>query len=176
MVHFPQGYRLEGLERGQARSAFTSGHALVDRWLKEQALQSQEKRLSSTRILLDSRDAIAGYFTLSTGQVDFGELPPEVAKKLPKRALPIALVAWLGVATRLQGQGFGTMLLAQALNDCFEAGKTFPFIAVVLDCVDEPAKQFYSRWDFRELPGRPMRLFLSASELAVIAGSPDRSA
>lgn len=81
------------------------------------------------------------------------------------------MLAWLGVAEAHQGRGLGTTLVAQALNDCFIAGATFPFIAVVLDCVDEPAKQFYSQWDFRELPGRPMRLFLSAGELKALVGS-----
>ena len=151
-----------------------SGQSSVDRWLKEQALQSQEKRLSSTRVLLDAEDHVAGYFTLATGQVDFGELPPEMAKKLPKRALPVAVLAWLGVAQSSQGRGLGTVLLAQALNDCFAAGETFPFVAVLLDCVDAPAKQFYLRWDFRELPGRPMRLFLSARELKAMVGDRTR--
>lgn len=171
MVQVPPGYRFEGLERRHARDAFSSGQAAVDRWLKEQALQSQEKQLTSTRVLLDSEGAIAGYFSLATSQVDFVDLPSEISRKLPKRALPVAVLAWLGVAKRLQGQGLGQLLLAQSLNDCFLAGKTFPFIAVVLDCVDEAAKQFYLRWDFRELPGRPMRLFLSSRELkAMVEG------
>lgn len=170
MVQFPQGYRLEALERRHARENFRSGQPQVDRWLREQALQSQLKRLSSTRVLIGPDSEIGGYYTLATGQVDFGELPPELAKKLPKRGLPVAVLAWLGVAEGLHGHRLGTMLLAQSLDDCFEAGETFPFVAVVLDCVDEPAKAFYSRWDSRELPGRPMRLFLSAAELKAMVG------
>ena len=171
MVRFPEGFQLEVLGPHHPRADFESGQPRVDDWLKKQALQSQEKRLSSTRVLLSPRHEIAGYFTLASGQVDFGALPAELAKKLPKRALPIAVLAWLGVAEAHQGRGLGTKLVAQALNDCFVAGGTFPFIAVVLDCVDEPAKQFYSQWDFRELPGRPMRLFLSAGELKALVGS-----
>ena len=170
MVRFPPGYRLEALTAEHSRASFTSGQEQVDRWLREQSLQSQAKRLSSTRVLLEPSGELAGFFTLATGQVDFGDLPPLLAKRLPKRALPVAILAWLGVAERLQGRGLGAMLLAQALNDCFVAGKTFPFIAVLLDCVDEPTKQFYERWNFRELPGRPMRLFLSASELKAMVG------
>jgi hypothetical protein len=51
------------------------------------------------------------------------------------------------------------------LTECHHASTAFPFVAVVLDCVDEAAKKFYERWDFREVPGRPMRLFLSADSL-----------
>jgi hypothetical protein len=38
-------------------------------------------------------------------------------------------------------------------------------VAIILDCIDEAAKAFYQRWDFRELPGRPMLLFLPFSSL-----------
>jgi hypothetical protein len=60
------------------------------------------------------------------------------------------------------------LLLAQALRDCWQAGKTFPFVAVILDCINESAKGFYQHWDFAELPGHPYRLFLSAKRLEAI--------
>ena len=56
-------------------------------------------------------------------------------------------------------------MLAAALRDCHEASETFAFIAVILDCVDEAAKRFYQHFDFEELPGYPMRLFLSFKQL-----------
>jgi hypothetical protein len=47
-------------------------------------------------------------------------------------------------------------------------------VAVILDCLDENAKAFYLRWDFREVPGRPLRLFLSSQSLeALMAGGGD---
>jgi hypothetical protein len=47
-------------------------------------------------------------------------------------------------------------------------GKTFAFIAVILDCLDDRAKSFYQQWDFEELPGHPHRLFLSSRRLDVM--------
>ena len=164
-VAFPQGFWLEPLRRQHPRQAFHCGQEKVDDWLATKALQHQEKHLSVTKVLLDEVGAIAGYYTLATGQVDFRDLPAEVAKCLPRRLLPIAVLAWLGVAQERHGQGLGGRLLAQALRDCHEAGKTFAFIAVVLDCLDDNAKAFYQRWDFEELPGQPYRLFLSAKRL-----------
>jgi hypothetical protein len=38
-------------------------------------------------------------------------------------------------------------------------------VAVVLDCLNDPAKTFYERWNFRQLPGHPYRLFVSAKQL-----------
>jgi GNAT superfamily N-acetyltransferase len=171
-VRFPNGCRLERLIRGHARKAFASGQAGVDDWLATQALQNQDKHLSATKVLSDGDGAIVGYYTLAIGQVDFGDLPQEAAKKLPRRMLPVAVIAWLGVAADRQGQGSGRSLLAQALRDCYEAGQTFAFIAVILDCIDDSSKSFYRHFDFSELPGYPYRLFLTAAQLeAMMTGS-----
>jgi ribosomal protein S18 acetylase RimI-like enzyme len=164
-VRFPEGFRLEALRRDHPRKRFRSGQPEVDEWLAARALQHQDKHLSASRVLLDGPGAIAGYFTLATGQVDFSELPDEIVRRLPRRQLPVAVLAWLGVDRAFQGRGLGRLLLAQALRDCHEAGRTFAFVAVILDCVDDAAKAFYRRYDFREVPGHPYRLFLSAQQL-----------
>lgn len=171
-VRFPDGYRLERLRSDHPRKAFRCGEAPVDDWLARNALQNQEKHLSVTKALLDPAGAIAGYYTLASGQVDFGDLPAELAMRLPRRLLPVAVLAWLGGNTSHQGYGLGHLLLAQALRDCHEAGQTFAFIAVVLDCLNDAAKAFYQRWDFQELPGHPYRLFLSAKHLEAMIQGP----
>jgi len=164
-VQFPAGYRLERLDKIHHRKAFASGQDQVDNWLKTNALQHQEKHLSATRVLLNESGVIVGYYTLATGQIDFGDLPTEVAKKLPRRMLPAAILAWLGVAENCHGQGLGRRLLAQALGDYYNAGQTFAFVAVILDCIDDNAKAFYQHFDFNQLPGYPYRLFLTAAQL-----------
>lgn len=165
---FPEGFRLETLNRAHRRRTFRCNEAAVDEWLRTRALQHQKKHLSVTRVLVDADGGIAGYYTLATGQVDFHDLPAEIARKLPHRALPVAVLAWLGVSSDHQGHGLGQRLLSQALRDCYEAGKTFAFVAVILDCINDSAKAFYRKWDFEELPGHPYRLFLSAQKLAAM--------
>ncbi|HWC89044.1 MAG TPA: GNAT family N-acetyltransferase, partial [Pirellulales bacterium] len=144
-VRVPNGLRLEQLRREHPRRRFECGETAVDAWLATKALQHQTKHLSVTKVLLDATSAIAGYYTLGTGQVDFNDLPIELSRHLPRRVLPIAVLAWLGVAKPRQGQGVGRLLLAQALRDCWEAGHTFPFVAVILDCINASAKTFYRR-------------------------------
>lgn len=169
---FPAGFRLERLSKSHPRKAFKSGQDLVDDWLATKALQNQEKHLSVTKVLLDVSGTIAAYYTLATGQVDFGDLPAEVAKKLPRRMLPVAVLGWLGVATELHGRGLGSSLLAQALRDCYQASQTFACVAVILDCIDDKAKGFYQHFDFAELPGHPYRLFLTAGQLESMMTEP----
>ena len=77
-MHLPDGFRLERLAKAHPRKAFASGNAPVDDWLHAKALQNQDKHLSVTKVLLDDAGAVAGYYTLATGQVDFGDLPADV--------------------------------------------------------------------------------------------------
>jgi GNAT superfamily N-acetyltransferase len=170
-VVFPAGFALLRLERGHSRRTFRSGEAAVDAWLATKSWQHQQKRLSVTHVLVDPNGRIAGYYTLATGQVDFGDLPGELVRRLPRRHLPVAVLAWLGVNSGYQGRGFGKLLVAQALRDCHVAGETFPFVAVILDCLNDKAKAFYRQWDFAELPGHPYRLFLSAQVLEAMMHS-----
>lgn len=167
-VAFPDGFRLASLERAHPRQYFDCGNPQVTDWLRTKALQSQQKHLSTTKVLLAANGAIVGFYTLATGQVDFGDLPPKLSRKLPRRALPVAVLAWLGVDRAHQKQSLGQRLLAQSLRDCYEAAKTFAFVAVILDCVDDAAKAFYQQWDFAELPGHPYRLAIGARLLAAM--------
>jgi GNAT superfamily N-acetyltransferase len=164
-VQFPAGFRLEQLRREHPRRKFHSRQPAVDDWLKSKALQHQSKRLSATKVLVDAAGAIAGFYTLVPAQIEFGDLPADLSRRLPHRMVPAALVAWLGDDADHQGRGLGRRLLARSLRDCWESGKVFPFVAVILDCVDDQAKSFYQKCGFSELPGHPYRLFVSAQQL-----------
>jgi len=79
-VRWPTGFCIEQLAKHQKRSAFRSDVEPVDEWLKKSARQAQKKRLSITRVLIKEPDTIVGYYTLAMGQVNFDELPHEMAR------------------------------------------------------------------------------------------------
>jgi len=171
MVRFPAGFRIENLEKHHRRGSFRSGKAKVDDWIATKALQHQRKRLSVTRVLVDDDQYLIGFYTIATAQVDVSDLPVQIGKRLPNRGVPVALLAWLGIDISCQGKGHGQRLLTQALCDCHEAGKTFAFVGVVIDCLDDQAKAFYQSFDFEELPGNPYRLLISAKLLAKLVAN-----
>jgi len=94
---FPKASDWSGSSDGRFEANFAAEKKEVDDWWRPKTLQHQEKKLSVTRVLLDSADGIAGFYTLASGQVNFSDLPLELAKHLPKRELPVAVLAWLGV-------------------------------------------------------------------------------
>jgi len=78
-------------------------------------------------------------------------------------------LAWLGVDKSIHGKGFGDQLFVHALVHCYKTGLQFPFVALILDCLSVKAKSFYERYDFKELPGHPMKIFISWKTLKAIA-------
>ena len=93
---FPEGWSIEVLDKSHPRAKFESGNSEVDQWLKKSALQSQRKHLTTSKVLLDENRKIAGYYSLAFSQIDFSDLPVDLAKKLPRRKLPVSALAWLG--------------------------------------------------------------------------------
>lgn len=167
-VQLPAGTAVVAISRDLKRKSFHSGQARVDDWLHTKALQNHEKQLSSTRVLLDSTGQILGYYTLTFAQIDYGDLPSDDVKRLPRRPLPVAMIAWLGVDRQYQGKGLGARLLSLALRDCFHAGQIFPFVAIIVDCLDESSRQFFQASSFHELPGNPFRLYLRTADLGAV--------
>lgn len=111
-IAFPRDFRLEPLEKTHPRCQINCGQGDVNDWLRTKTVQHQEKRLFATGVLLDESVAIAGFYTLATGQVDFGDLPSELVHRLPRRALPVAVIAWLGVSQVYQGRKLGDRISA----------------------------------------------------------------
>ena len=164
-VRFPEGLRLEPLRRAHRPAAFCSGQPAVDRWLSTMALQASGKHLSVTKALVDDRADIAGFYTLAPGQVDLGSLPSDLANGLPRRPLPTAVIAWLGVAVGFQRTGLAGRLLAAACTDLLAASDALPFVAVCVDCLDVRSRAFFSAFGFVALDDAENRLFLPRAAL-----------
>jgi hypothetical protein len=169
-VALPEGWRVELLDKAHDRKGFDSGVHEVNDWLRSKARQSQQKHLSTTKVLLDAGGKIAGYYTLAYGQVHVADLPHEIARTLPRQFLPVVTLAWMGRDLRYKSQRLGERLLALALLDCASVRGTIDFVAVVLDCLNEAAKNFYLRFDFEPFPEHPMKLLLPVDRLLAMYG------
>ncbi len=164
MIRFPDGLQLEPIRRSHARAAFVCGQAAVEAWLSRSALQAHDKHLSVTKVVADSSGVIAGFYTLAAGQVDAGELPAELGKG-PPRALPTAVIAWLGVATSHQRTGLGGRVLAAACTDLLAASSVLPFVVISVDCLDDRSRAFFGAFGFVPLASSANRLFLRRVDL-----------
>jgi GNAT superfamily N-acetyltransferase len=160
---------IELLSNDHDRANFSCGNALLDRYLKEQAGQDVRRGCATLFVLVPSprETSILGYYTLSSYGIDTGELPADVARKLPRYPLiPATLLGRLAVDQRRHGQGVGEFLLMDALRRALVQSARIAAAAVVVDAIDERAAQFYKHFGFIAFPSMGGRLFLPMKTVA----------
>jgi predicted GNAT family N-acyltransferase len=153
-------YRLEPLGEQHKRAAFSCGVEALDRYLQKQAGQDVAKRVAAVFVITLDGETIAGFYTLSAHVVSLADLPPNVAKKLPRYPnVPATLLGRLAVNVDCRGQGIGELLLLDALQRVLLTTREVASAVVVVDAKDERAREFYLRHDFIPFPTQPNRLF-----------------
>ena len=143
------------------RSAFESGNAQLDAWLRQTAQQHQKRGISKTFVAVasDAPSRILGYYALTACEVLTEDLPEDLAKKLP-RQVPGVRLGRLAVGRSVQGQGLGELLLVDAITRTQLVLEHVGVHALFVDAKDEPAAGFYRKYGFRPLPSDPLRLVL----------------
>ena len=106
------------------------------------------------------KQRVLGYYTLASGAIAAESLPAKQAKRLPRHAVPVVLLARLAVDRSVQGKGLGGFLLRDALTRSLDLSEKLGIHAVVVDALDAEAKAFYQRFGFLALTDDEMRLFL----------------
>ena len=153
--------------KGHDRSAFTSGDdadsLALDGWFRKAASQDQRRNLARVFVAIDrdAGDAIVGFYSLSTFSIALGDIPEELARKLPRYdAIPAALIGRLARATSVRGQGVGELLVADAVRRILDVSESLAVHAIVVDAKNEWASKFYRSFGFIPFPDSPRRLFL----------------
>jgi GNAT superfamily N-acetyltransferase len=140
------------------RSAFESGSAQLDAWLRHTAQQHQRRGTSKTfvAVLDEAPERILGYYALTVCEIRTGELP---------RKITGIRLGRLAVDRSVQGQGLGEFLLMHAIERSRSVLEQVGVHAVFVDAKDERAAAFYRKYGFRPLPDDPLRLVLPIAGL-----------
>lgn len=155
------------------RSSFESGDAAIDRYFREYAGQNQWRHHVGVTYCLFEAEMPIAFATLTAGALDIGDLPPEIAERLPRYQVPVLRLARLGVTKSRQGGGLGRELLYVAADIALEMRARAGCLGIVVDA-KPAAAGFYERHGFRELPvtsriagagAPPVRLFLDLRHL-----------
>jgi GNAT superfamily N-acetyltransferase len=144
------------------RTAFTCGVAELDDYFRRQASQDAKRKVAAPFVMLDPERRIVGYYTLSAYGVRSTELPPAVAKKLPKYPLfPATLLGRLAVTREHQGQKLGRLLLMDALFRSWKNTAEVASVGVIAEAIDEAARKFYLHHEFIPLLEHSRKLFIA---------------
>ncbi|MGB1110141.1 MAG: GNAT family N-acetyltransferase [Gammaproteobacteria bacterium] len=155
------------------RKSFDCGEPTLNQYLHRYANQDVRRRIN--RLFVASAPArpgeVLGYYSLSAGGISARELPEAIQKRLPRYPVPVVLLGRLAVSKDHQGQGLGSILIADALKRIIQAGQVMAVYAVVVDALDDDAAEFYRLFGFIPLPGHPGRLFLPTESIASLLDS-----
>jgi GNAT superfamily N-acetyltransferase len=116
--------------------------------------------------MLGPKRRIVGYYTLSAYGIRSTELPPAVAKKLPKYPLiPATLLGRLAVSREYQRQKLGRLLLMDALHRSWENTTEVASVGVIAEAIDDAARRFYLHHEFIPLLEHPRKLFIAMATI-----------
>jgi ribosomal protein S18 acetylase RimI-like enzyme len=154
--------RIEPLSPVHNRAAFDCGNDGLNRYIREQATQDTRRGVARifVAVVPDDLERIAGFFSLSAASVIASDLPPEVAKRLPRHPIPAALVGRLAVDNSFGRRGLGGILVADTIKKAMAAAETVAMTVVVVDPINDAARAFYSAFGFRGLQGPQAHMFL----------------
>lgn len=145
---------IQVLEKKYDKSGFDCGYILLDDYIKKQAKQDVNRDLSACFVLVDDKNIIKGYYTLSANSVKRDDFPEPLQRKLPPsyNDIPTILLGRLAIDNTVKGNGFGEILLMDALTRSLKISESLGTIAVIVDPIDEKAQGFYAKYGFILLP------------------------
>jgi GNAT superfamily N-acetyltransferase len=156
-------YRIAPLAPEHRRGEFSCGVPALDDYMHRYARQQRTQGVAAIYIASPQDDpgAIIGYYTLATASIATTELPPDASRRLPPYPRqPAILLGRLAIDRRWQRQGFGAILVADALARCREITPVVAARFLVVDATNAEARAFYVALSFTALPDHPDTLFL----------------
>jgi GNAT superfamily N-acetyltransferase len=144
-------HRLEG---------FDCGKPALNDWLLRHARQAQGSGSAKTFVVADDEDRVAGYFSLTVGQVDTLEAPERIRKGMGQYPVPVVILARLAVSREHQGLGIGVGMLQDAIRRTLAIAEQAGIRAMLTHPIDEEAARFYTRFGFIASPLREQQLLL----------------
>ena len=145
------------------RKGFHSRNAQLDRFLQQFARKYTQQNIGHTYVAIEAAGAteILGFYTIASGSIESEIVPANV----PKHPTPVAHLGRLAVSSNHQGKGIGKFLLMDALHRAYQASRHIAMYAVEVIAKDETAKNFYLKYDFKELKDDKLRLYLSMKKI-----------
>ena len=144
-------------------TAFRSGEASLDEWLKRRARANQVSGASRTYVLCEEKRVI-GYYALASGVVTVESAPGRFRRNMPN-PIPVAVLGRLAVDHDWHGRGLGRALFRDAARRVAHAADAIGIRGIVVHAISEEAKKFYLALASDASPSEPMTLMVTLSDV-----------
>lgn len=143
---------------------FACGEPSLDEWLQRRALTNHLSGASRTFVVADKYGRVYGYYALATGAVEHRLATGAVRRNMPE-PIPALVLARLAVDRQAQGCHLGASLLNDVADRAALVAEHAGVRALLVHAISERAKEFYTRYGFKESPIQPMTLMIPISKL-----------
>lgn len=136
---------------------FSCGVTSIDMWLQTYAHNAKKNGTAVVYVVYSSEGSLAAFYTLSSQSMIRSDASGWIARNAPGQ-IPVILLGMLGIDKKYQGLGLGKQVLLDAIHRVLGISEQIGARALVVDPVDENAKNFYLHFGFKEIKGTE-RLF-----------------
>ncbi len=150
---------------------FDCGKPALTDWLQRHARQAQGSGSARTFVVCDG-ERVAGYFSLTVGQIDTIEAPERIRRGMGQYPIPLVILARLAVDLDYQGQGLGFSMLQDAIRRTLAIAGQAGIRALLTHPIDGGAEAFYRRFGFEPTPENDRQLILLLKDARRFAGTP----
>lgn len=159
----------ERLTREHDLTAFDSGVASLDDWLKRRALANEAAGGSRTYVVRSGR-RVVGYYALATGAVAQSTATGRTRRNMPD-PIPVMVLGRLAVDREWQGRHLGRALLRDAMLRTVQASHIAGIRALLVHAISDDARRFYEKHGFAASAIEPMTLMVTISDVAALLSS-----
>jgi GNAT superfamily N-acetyltransferase len=139
---------------------FDCGKPALNDWLLRHARQAQASGSAKTFVVAEDDDRVAGYFSLTVGQVDLVEAPERIRKGMGQYPVPVVILARLAVSRERHGRGIGVGMLQDAIRRTLVIAEQAGVRAMLTHPIDGDAARFYTRFGFITSPLSEQQLLI----------------
>jgi predicted GNAT family N-acyltransferase len=165
----------EALQPHHDRQRFDCGTPALNEFLHNQARQNADRNLGVSHLAVERAGGskILAYYTLVTRTVDREIIP---TKKLPSGDIGVVLLGRLAVDNGAKSQGLGRLCVTRAMLQVARAARQIGIYALVLDAIDERARNWYLSLNlgFQTLLDDPNHLFVPIETIRTAVEAPSR--
>lgn len=152
-------------DRKYNRKNFSCGKTPLDNYILKNATKDVKAGACTCFVILNDKEEVVGYYTLSTESIPKEEASKEFQKTIKYDSIPVILLGRLARDNSVKGQGYGRFMLVEALKRSVQVAKEhIGAVAVIVDPIDQEAISYYAKYGFTMLPDSG-RMFMSIKKI-----------
>lgn len=168
MPDHPSQLRIMPLDSRQLSDDFDCGDPAINASLRQITRKPDDIESSPVFTAVDERNIINGFYSLTATNIEFAELPENLAEKIDTYPIPTVVINRIAVHKTLQRKGIGARLLIDALQRIHDTANEIGVMVILVEAANERLRAFYLHYGFIPLSGSNSRLFLPMEKITQI--------